>query len=96
MCGTYRPEDGNFYRAQLPPSEELVERTRAVEASMEGARVPEAAWRAFFGAGCGAIEWSLFERMFQARKAAATYLAIESTARRRARPASTAFRCIAD
>jgi hypothetical protein len=96
MCGTYRPEDGNFYRAHVPPSEALVERARAIEAGMEGARVPEEAWQAFFSSACGAIEWSQFERMFHARKAAATYLAIESTARRRVRPASTAFRCVAD
>ncbi len=36
-----------------------------------------------------------FERMFQARSAAATYLAVQASTRRRTRPAS-AFRCIAD
>ena len=35
MCGgTFQPEDGNLYRAFVPPSEELVARTRAIEASM--------------------------------------------------------------
>ncbi len=95
MCGTYRPEDGNAYRAYVPPSTDLVRRTRAVEAVMQGERVPEDAWATFFSAACGAIEWAHFERMFQARNAAATYLAIEASAPRRAR-AQSAFRCIAD
>jgi hypothetical protein len=95
MCGTYRPEDGNVYRAYVPPSNDLVGRTRAIEASMAGERVPEDAWATFFSAACGAIEWVHFERMFQARNAAATYLSIETSSPRRARAAS-AFRCIAD
>lgn len=95
MCGTYRPEDGNFYRAFIPPSEELVARTRAVEAAMDGPRVSQDSWDAFFGSACGAIEWAHFERMFQARNAAAAYLAIEVSARRRVRTRS-AFRCVAD
>jgi hypothetical protein len=96
MCGsTFRLEDGNLYRAFVPPSAELVARTRAVEAAMPGEGVPEAVWEAFFGPACGAIDWAYFERMFRARKAAAAYLAIQAGARRRARPAS-AFRCVAD
>jgi len=95
MCGTYRPEDGNFYRAFIPPSAELVAQTRSVEAGMDGARVPQASWDAFFGSACGAIEWDHFERMFKARNAAAAYLAIEVSARRRIR-APSAFRCVAD
>lgn len=95
MCGTYRPEDGNFYRPFVAPSTDLVGRARAIEAAMEGERVPEEAWATFFSAACGAIEWSHFERMFRARNAAATYLAIEASAPRRAR-APSAFRCIAD
>ncbi len=95
MCGTYRPEDGNAYRAYVPPSSDLVGRTRTIEAAMEGERVPEDAWATFFSAACGTIEWTHFERMFKARNAAATYLAIEASAPRRARMQS-AFRCIAD
>lgn len=96
MCGgTFRLEDGNLYRAFVAPSEELVARTRVIEASMAGTRVPEAAWTAFFGAACGAIDWGHFERMFLARKSAAAFLAIQSSGRRRARPRS-AFRCVAD
>ena len=95
MCGTFRPEDGNLYRAFVPPSDEIVARTRAVEASMDGARVPEGAWSAFFSAACGAIDWAHFERMFLARKAAAAFLAVQAPSRRRARPRSS-FRCVAD
>lgn len=95
MCGTFRPEDGNLYRAFVPPPDELVARTRAVEASMSGERVPEDAWGAFFSPACGAIDWAHFERMFLARKAAAAFLAVQASTRRRARPRS-AFRCVAD
>ena len=96
MCGgTFRLEDGNLYRAFVPPSPELVARTRAAEAAMAGERVPEAAWEAFFGAACGAIDWVHFERMFHARKAAVTYLAIHASGRRRPRPRPV-YRCVAD
>lgn len=96
MCGSsFREEDGMFYRAFVPPSAELVARTRMVEASMPGERVPEESWRAFFSPACGAIAWAHFERMFAARKSAVTYLAIQTSARRRARPLSV-FRCVAD
>ncbi|HWA39746.1 MAG TPA: hypothetical protein VG873_17965 [Burkholderiales bacterium] len=96
MCGkTFDPEEGVVYKAFVPPSEELVARTRSIEASLPGARVPEEAWAAFFGAACVAIDWGHFERMFEARKAAAAYLAVLASARRR-RPAADAFRCIAD
>ena len=95
MCGLYRIEDSLIYRGFVPASCELVERTRALEREMAGPPVPEAAWDVFFSAACGAIEWAHFERMFQARSAAATYLAVQASTRRRTRPAS-AFRCIAD
>jgi hypothetical protein len=94
MCATYRLEDG-LYRPLVPPSAALVERTRLIEASLGGERVPEAAWEVFFSPACGVIEWAHFERMFHARMAAAAYLAIHSSSRRRA-PAHSAFRCIAD
>ena len=95
MCGLYRIEDSLIYRGFVPASRELVERARALEQAMDGEPVPEAAWDAFFSPACGAIEWSHFERMFRARSAAATYLAVQASTRRRARPAS-AFRCITD
>lgn len=96
MCyATYRPEDGNLYRAYLPPSQALVERTRMIEAGMEGELVPESAWSAFFSPACGAIAWPHYERMFYARMAAAAYLAIHAPARRRP-AARSSFRCIAD
>ncbi len=95
MCGFFRPEDQMFYRAFEPPSAALIERARAVESSMDGARVPDEAWELFFGSACGVIEAGHFERMFTARRSAAAYLAIQASARRRARPLSL-FRCIPD
>jgi len=95
MCGFSSIEDGMVYRAFVPPSAALVARTRAVEASLEGERVPEDAWAAFFSPACSSIEWPHFERMFRARKSAVAFLAIETSTRRRAR-ARSAFRCIAD
>lgn len=95
MCGFSSIEDGLIYRAFVPPSEALVERTRAIEAVMQGERVPEDAWLAFFSPACSAIEWPHFERMFRARKSAVAFLAIEVSTRRRAR-ARSAFRCVAD
>lgn len=93
MCGYF--DRDNRYRAFVPASAALVERTRLVEAAMPGERVPEAAWQAFFSPACGAIDWPHFERMFHARKAAVAYLAIHASSRRRPHPKS-AFRCIAD
>ena len=88
-------EDGLIYRPVAPPSSELVERARLIEREMHGERVPEAAWRTFFDTRCGTIEWTHYERMFQARSAAAAYLAVQSASRRRVRPVSS-FRCVAD
>ncbi len=102
MCGITSREDSNEFRAFRPPSEELVARTRAIEAAMQGGLVPEAQWTTFFGADCGAIAWQHFERMFSARKAAASYLAINARAadarepRRRQSKSSISFRCIPD
>jgi hypothetical protein len=95
MCGFFSDPNENRFRAFVPASEALVERTRLVEFSMKGEPVPEAAWQAFFSPACAAIEWAHFERMFLARKAAVAYLAVQSSSRRRQRPASS-FRCIAD
>ena len=94
MCGYFGDQE-NRYRPFVPASEVVVERTRLVESSMKGERVPEAAWQAFFSPACAAIDFAQFERMFHARKAAVTYLSIQASSRRRQRPTST-FRCIAD
>ena len=95
MCGFFIDPNENRYRAFVPASQALIERTRLVESTMKGELVPEAAWQAFFSLECGAIEWAYFERMFLARKAAVAYLAIQSPSRQRQRAASS-FRCIAD
>ena len=95
MCGSYWPEDGNLYRASVPASQALIERTRMIESSMEGDPVPDTAWDAFLSAACGVIAGAHFQRMFHARRAAAAYLAIQASSRRRPRPRSS-FRCVAD
>lgn len=94
MCGYFGDQE-NRYRPFVPTSETVVERTRLVETTMAGERVPEAAWKVFFSPACSAINFDHFERMFMARKAAVTYLAIQASSRRRQRPSSS-FRCIAD
>jgi len=95
MCGYYSDEHRLRYRPFVPNSAELVERTRLIEASMAGERVPESAWAAFFSPACGAIELAHFERMFAARKAAVTYLAMRSGASLPQRAVSS-FICVAD
>ena len=94
MCGFFGDQE-NRYRPFVPASEAVIDRTRLVEASMPGDRVPDAAWEAFFSAACRAIDLGQFQRMFLARKAAVTYLAIQISSARRQR-ATSPFRCIAD
>ena len=93
MCG-YSPTD-NVYEPYVPPAKEVVDHTRVFESQMEGALVPESAWQAFFGEGCAPIPAWQFLRMFAARKAAVTYLAVQEGTRMRPRR-QTAFRCVAD
>jgi hypothetical protein len=93
MCGFHDFSDGNFYKKKVPPSAALIERTRAIEASMTGTAVPEEAWQVFFTPVCGGIAWSHFERMFQSRRLALAYLALQP--RRQQRPVSS-FRCSDD
>lgn len=93
MCG-YSTID-NTYRPYVPPAQEVVKRTREVEAAMEGERVPEATWALFFSPSCEPIVPAHFRRMFLARRSAVTYLAIQASTRLRPPPAS-AFRCVAD
>lgn len=93
MCG-FGVVD-NIYRPYVPPAEEVVARTRANEAAMDGEPVPEATWALFFGASCTPIPPAQFRRMFTARLAAVTYLAVQSSTRLRP-PPPTAFRCVPD
>jgi hypothetical protein len=62
---------------------------------MAGPAVPESAWTSFFSASCEPIVPHHFFRMFAARRAAVTYLAIQASTRNRARP-RTPFRCVPD
>jgi hypothetical protein len=94
MCGFFGDQE-NRYRPFIPTSTAVVERTRVVEASMPGERVPEAAWQAFFSRECVPIDLAQFKKMFVARKTAVTYLAIHISSRSRQRSTS-AFRCVAD
>lgn len=94
MCGYFGDQE-NRYRPFVPASEVVVERTRLVESTMGGERVPETAWEAFFSPVCATMDLAQFQRMFQARKAAVTFLAIQATSRRRQRTTAV-FRCVAD
>ena len=85
----------NIYRPYVAPADEVVLRTRETEAAMAGERVPEAAWALFFSASCAPIAPDHFRRMFTARRAAVTYLAVQTSSRLRPPPA-TPFRCVAD
>ena len=85
----------NIYRPYVPPAEEVVRRARETEAAMAGERVPESAWALFFSASCAPIAPCHFHRMFTARLAAATYLAVQASSRLRPPPPSP-FRCVPD
>lgn len=93
MCG-YSTID-NTYRPYVDPADDVVRRTREVEASMQGERVPEAAWSLYFSASCEPIPPDQFRRMFMARRAAVTYLAVQASTRLKT-PSSTPFRCVPD
>jgi hypothetical protein len=93
MCG-FSVID-NIYRPYVPPADDVVRRTRENEAAMEGERVPDQSWELFFGASCAPIPPDQFRRMFTARRAAVTYLAIQGSTRLRP-PPSTTFRCVPD
>jgi len=85
----------SIYRPYVAPADEVVRRTRAAEAAMDGDPVPEATWALFFGPSCAPIPPDQFRRMFTARRAAVTYLAVQSSTRLRSPPPS-AFRCVPD
>jgi hypothetical protein len=93
MCG-FGVVD-NIYRPYVAPADEVVRRTRETEAAMGGERVPEDAWALFFSASCAPIAPDQFRRMFIARQAAVTYLAVQASTRLRA-PPPTPFRCVPD
>jgi hypothetical protein len=85
----------NIYRPYVAPADEVVRRTREVEAAMAGQRVTEETWALYFSPSCEPILADQFRRMFMARRAAVTYLAVQSSTR--LRPLSpTTFRCVAD
>jgi hypothetical protein len=81
VCGFHNFPDGNFFRRAKPASAALIARTRVVERSMAGERVPEEAWDAFFKPSCGAIDLRHFERMFRSRQVALAFLAMQSKIR---------------
>ena len=93
MCGSSVID--STYRPYVAPADEVVRRTREAEAAMNGERVPEATWALFFGPSCTPIAPEHFRRMFTARRAAVTYLAVQSSTRLRP-PSATAFRCVPD
>jgi hypothetical protein len=93
VCG-FSTIDGT-YRPYVAPADDVVRRTREVEAAMPGERVPEAAWALYFSPLCEPIPPQQFRRMFMARRAAVTYLAVQSSTRLRT-ASPTTFRCIPD
>jgi len=93
MCG-YSTID-NVYRPYVAPADDVVRKTREVEAAMAGERVPESAWARYFSASCEPIAPGHFRRMFTARRAAVTYLAVQASTRLRP-PTATPFRCVPD
>ena len=84
MCDCYDQDDIGFETLPPPQRAALRERTRSIEAAMEGDRVPDSAWAIFFGQAGGAIEWRLFERMSVAMQRASTYLMVQPFARQHA------------
>ena len=60
--------------ATARPTAALIARTRAVEASLPGERVAEAAFGVFFGSQGGAIAWRDYQRLLRRRDAAAASL----------------------
>ncbi len=60
--------------APIRPSAALIARTRAVEASLPGERVADAAFAVFFGERGGSIPWPQYQRLRQAFETAAASL----------------------
>ncbi|MBN3267996.1 hypothetical protein CUR95_12105 [Bordetella bronchiseptica] len=96
MCAEVDYEDRGTYRKVPPPSEALIERTRQVEAGMPGERVPEQAWGTFFAVSCGVMDMGSFQRMFEARRIALSYLAMQRARYARRLGGGTGLRCIGD
>jgi len=48
MCGFSTID--NVYRPYVAPADDVVRKTREVEAAMAGERVPESAWARYFSA----------------------------------------------
>ena len=96
MCAEVDYEDKGTFRRIPPPSSVLVEQTRSVEAGMAGDRVPEEAWRVFFAVSCGAMDMRSFQRMFEARRIALSYLALQRSRYGRRHASGTGLRCIGD
>ncbi|MEI2416998.1 hypothetical protein V8Z80_12535 [Orrella sp. JC864] len=96
MCADVDYEDRTVYRKVPPPSEALIERTRLVEAGMPGERVPQQAWDTFFAVSCGAMDMRSFQRMFEARRIALSFLALQRARYARRHDGGTGLRCIGD
>lgn len=96
MCAEVDYEDKGVFRRQPAPSTALMARTRLVEAGMAGERVAETAWEAFFEPRCGAIDMRSFQRMFEARRIALCYLALQRASHARDPGPDTGLRCIGD
>jgi hypothetical protein len=82
VCCYFDENYGLNYNELKLPSPALIDRTREIEAALEGECVPESEWKTFFAPVCGVIDARCFERMFKCRKLAVNYLALQAPARR--------------
>lgn len=96
MCAYIDYEGQGTFRRIPPPTAELIERTRKVERELPGELVPEGAWATFFAVACGTMNMGHFQRMFQARRIALSYMALQNVRYGRIHGSAGNFRCVGD
>ncbi|MGE4336147.1 MAG: hypothetical protein AB7E55_09255 [Pigmentiphaga sp.] len=96
MCAEVDYADRGTFRRVPPPSAVLVDKAREVEASLPGDQVSEEAWKVFFTVACGAMDMASFQRMFEARRIALSYLAVQRARYARRHESGIGLRCIGD
>ncbi len=74
MCDCLEGEDTDDAAELTVLLDELMERTRAVDARKSGDRVPDALWPVFFGLRSGSIPWAHHQRMVASRGTALAFL----------------------
>jgi len=96
MCADFDFEGQGTFRRIPPPTEQLIDRSREVESKLPGTPVPDDAWRVFFSVSCGVMDMGHFTRMFEARRIALSYMAVQRARFARRHGSATGFRCVAD